>query len=86
MEQVASTKVQSCSNNSTSPRILHKSTNIVSDGTKEVPRVGDIWIPYFIRSPDHFTKFFIPEIKILFQLGDRILRVEASGLSSRLVC
>jgi hypothetical protein len=58
----------------------------VSNGTKEVLRVGDIWIPYFARSLDHFTKFFIPEIEVLFQSGDKIIRVEALGLSSRLVC
>jgi hypothetical protein len=86
MEQATSTKVQSCSNSSTSPRILHKSTHIVSNGAKEVPRVGDIWILYFTRSPGHFTRFFIPGIEILSQLGDRILKVKASGLSSRLVC
>jgi hypothetical protein len=34
------------------------------DGAKEVPRVGDIWIPYSARSPDHFTRFFISEIEI----------------------
>jgi hypothetical protein len=53
----------------------------VSDGAKEVPRVGDIWIFYSARSLDHFTRFFIPGIEVLFQLSDGILRVEASGLS-----
>jgi hypothetical protein len=32
------------------------------------------------------TKFFIPRIEILFQSDDMILGVEASSLSSRLVC
>jgi hypothetical protein len=86
MEQAAGTKVQSYSSNSTSPRTSHKSTHIVSNGAKEVLKVGDIWIPYSIRSPYHFTRFFIFEIEILFQSSDRILRVEASGLSSQLVC
>jgi len=54
----------------------------VLNRTKEVPRVGDILIPYSVRSPDHFTKFFIPEIEALFQAGDRILRVDAFGISS----
>jgi hypothetical protein len=58
----------------------------VSNGAKEVLRVGDIWIPYFARSLDHFTGFFIFGIEVLFQSGDRILRVETSSLSSRLVC
>jgi hypothetical protein len=43
---------------------------------KEVPRVGNIWIPYSVRSLHHFTRFFIPEIEVLSQSGDRILRVE----------
>ncbi len=54
----------------------------MSNGAKEDPRVGDIKIPYFARSPNHFTRFFIPGIEILFQSGDKIFRVEASGLSS----
>jgi hypothetical protein len=82
MEQVTGTKVHSCNNTFISPRILHKSTHIVSDGAKEVPRVGDIWIPYYARSHDHFTRFFILRIEVLFQPGYRILRVEAFGLSS----
>ncbi len=82
MEQAASTKVQSCSSSSTSPHILHKSTHIMSDGAKEVPRVQNVWIPYSTRFLDHFTRFFILRIEIMFQLGDKILKVEASSLSS----
>jgi hypothetical protein len=54
----------------------------VLNRTKGVPRVGDILIPYSIKSPNHFTKFFIPEIEALFQASDRILRVDAFGISS----
>jgi hypothetical protein len=32
------------------------------------------------------TRFFIPKIEVLFQSGDKILGVETSCLSSRLVC
>jgi hypothetical protein len=86
MEQGAGTKMQSYNSSSTSLRTSHKSTHIVSNGAKEIPRVGDIWIPYSARSPDHFTRFFILEIEVLFQSDDRILRIETSGLSSRLLC
>jgi hypothetical protein len=86
MEQTTSTKVKRCSNSSTSSCILHKSTRIVSNGAKEVPRVGNIWISSSAKSLDHFTRFFIPRIEVLFQSGDKILKVEAFGLSSRLVC
>ncbi len=47
--------------------------------------VGNIWIPYSTISVYHFTKFFIPGIEVLFQSSDEILRVEALGLSSKLV-
>ncbi len=58
----------------------------MSNKTKEIPKVGDIYIPHSTRSPNHFTKFFIPGIEVLFQANDKILRIEALGLSSRLVC
>jgi hypothetical protein len=54
----------------------------VSDKTKEIPRVGDIWILHFTRFLDHFTIFFMPGIEVLFQASDRIIKVEASGQSS----
>jgi hypothetical protein len=82
MEQVAGTQVQNCNSNSTSPRTLHRSTHIVSDKTKKIPKAGDIWIPHSTRSPDHFTRFFMFIIEVLFQVGDMILRVEALGLPS----
>ncbi len=56
------------------------------DGAKEVPGVGNIGIPYSTRSFYHFTNFFIPKIEVLFQSGDKILKVEALGPSSKLVC
>ncbi len=46
------------------------------DKTKEIPRVGDIWIPYFTRSLNQFTIFLMFEIEVLFQAGDRIIKVE----------
>jgi hypothetical protein len=54
----------------------------VLDKTKEIPRVGDIWIPYFIRSPNQFTIFLMFEIEVLFEAGDKIIKVEASSVSS----
>jgi len=75
MEQVVGAQVQSCNSNSTSPRTSHKSTHIVLDTTKEIPRVEDISISHFARSPDHFTRFFILRIEVLFQVGDKILKV-----------
>jgi hypothetical protein len=75
MEQVAGAQVQSCNNSSTSPRTSHRSTHIVLNTTKEIPKVGDISISHFARSLDHFTKFFILGIEVLFQVGDMIIKV-----------
>jgi hypothetical protein len=50
-----------------------------------VPRLGDIWIPKFAVSPNHFVRLYIPGVEDLFQVGDRLIRVEHSGSTSRLI-
>jgi hypothetical protein len=50
-----------------------------------VPRLGDLWIPKSSVSPNHFPRFYIPGVEDLFQVGDRIVRVEHSGSRSRLI-
>jgi hypothetical protein len=50
-----------------------------------IPRIGDIWVPKSEVSPNHFVQLFIPRIKDLFQVGDRLIRVEHSGSRSRLI-
>jgi hypothetical protein len=50
-----------------------------------VPRLGDIWIPRSPLSPNHFARFYIPGVEDLFQVGDRIVRVEHAGSRSRLI-
>jgi len=75
MEQVAGAQMQNCNNGSISPRTLHRSIHIVLDRTKEIPRVGNISIPHSTRSLDHFIRFFILRIEVLFQVGDMIFKV-----------
>jgi len=41
-----------------------------------VPRLGDNWVPKSPVSPNHFPRFYIPGVEDLFQVGDRIVRVE----------
>jgi hypothetical protein len=53
--------------------------------TPTLGQSGVATIPYFTIYVYHFTKFFIPGIEVLFQSSDKILRVEALGLSSKLV-
>ncbi len=50
-----------------------------------MPRLGDIWIPKSTPSANHFPRLYIPGVEDLFQVGDRIVRVEHSGTKSRLV-
>jgi hypothetical protein len=52
---------------------------------KEIPRVGDIWIPKGYTSPNCFIRIFIPRVEKLFQDGDIILKVESGGGTSRLI-
>jgi hypothetical protein len=50
-----------------------------------VPQLDDVWIPFFRVSPNHFIKIFILGVEDLFLAGDQILKVENSGLKSRLI-
>ncbi|CAN5976935.1 unnamed protein product [Sphagnum jensenii] len=52
---------------------------------RSVPRLGDLWIPKSSVLPNHFPRFYIPGVEDLFQVGDRIVRVEHSGSRSRLI-
>jgi len=50
-----------------------------------VPRLGDIWIPKVVVSPNHFARFYIPGVEDLFQTQDGLVRVEHARLRSRLI-
>ncbi len=50
-----------------------------------MPRLGDIWIPKFPVSPNHFPRFYIPGVEDLFQTRDCVVRVEHAGSRSRLI-
>ncbi len=50
-----------------------------------MPRLGDIWIPKVVVSPNHFDKFYIPGVEDLFQTGDRLVRVEHAGSRFHLI-
>jgi hypothetical protein len=51
----------------------------------EIHGVGDIWIPKGYISPNCFINFFILGVEKLFQKGDKILRVEVGGSTSKLI-
>jgi len=70
---------------STSPPTLCRVVPELAERQRSVPRLGDIWIPRSEVLPNHFVKMYIPEVKDLFQEGDRLLRVAHSGSKSRLI-
>jgi hypothetical protein len=69
--------------NTTTPPTLRRVTPVFVERRCNVPRLGDIWIPKSIPSANHFLRFYIPSVEDLFQVGDRIVRVEHSGTRSR---
>ncbi len=71
--------------NTTTPRTLHRVTPLFTERQRSVPRLGDIWIPKLAVSPNHFVKLYIPGVEDLFQVGDRLFRVEHNGSNSRLI-
>ncbi len=85
MEQEGGRQHQNSRHNTTTPRTLRKVMPLFAERQCNVPRLGDIWIPKLAVSPNHFVRLYIPSMEDLFQVGDRLLRVEHSGLSSRLI-
>ncbi len=53
---------------------------------RNIPRVGDIWVPKSMPTTNHFPRLYIPGVEDLFQSGDRIIRIEHEGSRSRLIC
>jgi hypothetical protein len=69
----------------TSPPILRRVALAYAERQRALPRLGDIWIPNSVVSPNHFVRLYIPNVEDLFQEGDRLLRVEHGGSRSRLI-
>jgi len=85
MEQGDGHQPQSYKRNITTPRIWRRVTSSLAERPRSVPRVRDVWIPKLAVSPNHFVRSYIPGVEDLFQVGNRLLRVEHSGSSSRLL-
>jgi hypothetical protein len=85
MEQGDGRQPQSCRCNITTPHTWRRVTPSLAQRPRSVPRVGNIWIPKLAVSPNHFVRLYILGVEDLFQVGDRLLRVEHSGSSSRLI-
>jgi hypothetical protein len=85
MEQEGGRQHQNYRHNTTTPRTLRRVTPLFTERQCSVPRLGGIWIPKLAVLPNHFVRLYIPGVEDLFQVGDRLLRVEHSGSSSRLI-
>jgi len=85
MERWDGCQPQNYKHNSTTPPILRRITPLLVERQSSVPRLGDIWIPKLVVLPNHFVRLYIPGVEDLFQVGDRLFRVEHSRSTSRLI-
>jgi hypothetical protein len=85
MEQGDGRQPQNYRHNTTTLPILRRVTPLFAKRQRNVPRLGDIWIPKLVVSPNHFVRLYIPGVEDLFQEGDRLFRVEHSESKSRLM-
>lgn len=85
MEQGDGCQSHSYRHNTITPRTLRRVTTSFAEKQRSVPRLGDIWIPKSVVSPNHFARFYIHGVEDLFQIGDRLVKVEHAGSRSRLI-
>jgi len=85
MEQGDECQPQSYRNNTTTPRTLRRVTPSFAERQRSVLRLGDIWVPKSAGSPNHFTRFYILGVEVLFQIGDHLVRVEHCGSRSLII-
>jgi hypothetical protein len=48
-----------------------------------VPRVGNLWLPIVVISPSNQVRFFFPRIHNLFDVGDKVVRIEHSKVETK---
>jgi hypothetical protein len=85
MEQGGGHRPQNYRCNSTTPPILRKVTPLFVERQSSVPKLGDIWVPKLAVSPNYFVRLYILGVEDLFEVGDRLLRVEHGGSRSCLI-
>jgi len=68
MEQGDGRQPQSCRRNITTLRIWHRVMSSLAERPRSVLRVGDVWIPKLVVSPNHFVRLYILVWKIFFRL------------------
>jgi len=85
MEQGDGCQSQSSRRSTTTPRTLRRVMPLFAERQRSVPRLGDVWVPKSAISPNHFTRFYIPGVEDLFQVGDHLVRVEHGGSRSHVI-
>ncbi|CAK9879423.1 unnamed protein product [Sphagnum jensenii] len=86
MDQEAGSQPRDYRQSTISQRTLRRVTPSLAERLRSIPRLGDIWVPKSAPIANHFPKLYIPGVEDLFQIGDRIIRVEHGGSRSRLIC
>jgi len=85
MEQEDGGQLQSYIGNITTPHTLRRASLSILERQRNVPRVGDIWIPKLLASPNHFIRLYIPSVEDLFQNGNHLFKVEHYGSKSYII-
>jgi len=85
MEQGDGHQPQNYKRNSTTPPILRRVLPLFAERQSSVHRLGDIWVPKLAVSPNHFVKLYILGVEDLFQVRDRLFKVEHNGSRFRLI-
>jgi len=66
MEQRDGCQSHNYKHNITTLHTLRRVTPMFTERQRGVLRLGDIWIPKAVISPNHFARFYIPGVKDLF--------------------
>jgi hypothetical protein len=51
-----------------------------------IPKVSDIWVPHATTSKHHYVKIFILGIEDMFEIKEKLTRVELTSCQSKLSC
>jgi hypothetical protein len=85
MEQTDGYPSDNYRRSTTTSHTWRRVTPIFAERRHSVPRLGDIWVLKSPVSPNHFSRLYIPGVEDMFEVGDRIIRVEHGGSRFRLI-
>jgi hypothetical protein len=86
MEQEAGPSLLTINTNTISFQSLSNPLNIESfEEIESIPKVADLWLPIVEVSPSHMITLFLPKIDGIFAIGDKMVRLEHSGVESKIL-